>query len=570
MKCCRFFARTDRYVICMKDKSVNIMKYKNVWLKLAVIFLPALQAGVIALFYLLTKGSGLPMPMWNDEGAYYELIKTWLATGQPLGYWGFDGGHAIVGTGSAWSPAILFPYALFGMMFGWNYSSAFYANILFLTLAQVLFILLVKPERKYLIRMLLMQGLSVIVILYSTTLMSELLRFSLAIILAGMMYRLYFGQCSKAFKFIVFPLYLVALIQVYIFFVFAVPVYVFGAVKEWKWWKKALFSMFALVIVGGGSYYLLHLISSNYNIYKTENLLMALQSFDIAGAVWSVLAMVKEGLWGLWSCFRTGVGHGMFKWFVPFLFMLILVPGGVLCVDCIKLSKIRKLESKQSELTDNAMQNLDMKDLNSTDVMGYWNHDRILCLQVAFSVALFLGAFITVYSLESFTFYRSLGIVVIFSMYLLMMSKSKWLYTVMMTAYAIGMIFLPANMKDFATERYPGADTRAEWDFFADEMESVIVVDEGADPWANTIAMFTLEPKVLASMPAGSGVNMMLYSDEIPTEVEYLFFSKEQEDLRSDWLEHDYYAIAAANQALLDTEYAVIFEDSDYIIYRKN
>lgn len=535
------------------------MKYKNVWLKLAVIFLPALQAGVIALFYLFTKGSGLPMPMWNDEGAYYELIKTWLATGQPLGYWGFDGGHAIVGTGSAWSPAILFPYALFGMMFGWNYSSAFYANILFLTLAQVLFMLLVKPERKYLIRMLLMQGLSVIVILYSTTLMSELLRFSLAIILAGMMYKLYFGQCSKAFKFIVFPLYLIALIQVYIFFVFAVPVYVFGVVKEWKWWKKALFSMFALVIVGGGSYYLLHLISSNYNIYKTENLLMALQSFDIAGAVWSVLAMVKEGLWGLWSCFRTGVGHGMFKWFVPFLFMLILVPGVMLLIDARKWLGYKKhTASKSSDKVTNNCQ------------VSFWNHDRILCLQVAFSVALFLGAFITVYSLESFTFYRSLGIVVIFAMYLLMMSKSKWLYPVMMTAFTIGMIFLPANMKDFATERYPGADTRAEWDFFAAEMESVIVVDEGADPWENTIAMFTLEPKVLASMPAGSGVNMMLYSDEIPTDVEYLFFSKEQEDLRADWLEHDYYAIAAANQALLDTEYAVVFEDSDYIIYRKN
>ena len=177
----------------MKNKFADILKQKNVWLKLAVIFLPVIQAGVIALFYLFTKGSGLPMPMWNDEGAYYELIKTWLATGQPLGYWGFDGGHAIVGTGSAWSPAILFPYALFGMMFGWNYSSAFYANILFLTLAQVLFILLVKPETKYLIRMLLMQGMSVIVILYSTTLMSELLRFSLAIVLAGMMYKLYFS-----------------------------------------------------------------------------------------------------------------------------------------------------------------------------------------------------------------------------------------------------------------------------------------------------------------------------------------------------------------------------------------
>lgn len=538
----------------MKEKCLGVFSNKNTWLKLLVILLPVLQAGVIALFYYFQYGTGLPMPQWNDEGAYYELIKTWLATGQPLGYWGFDGGHAIVGTGSAWSPAILLPYALFGMMFGWGYSSAFFANLLFLVLAQVFFLLIVKPERKYLVRMLLVQGLSVIAILYSTTLMSEILRFSLAIILAGMMYKLYFGECGKIFRFVVVPLYLLALVQVYIFFVFAVPIYVFGAVKEWKWWKKALLSFGVLLVVGGGSYYLLHLISSNYNIYKTENLLKALQSFDIVAMVWSVLSMVKEGLWGLWSCFGTGVGHGMFKWFVPFLFVLILLPAGKLCVDVWQWNKKRKMDAKDSEVVADK----------------FWNHDRRICLQVAFGIALFLGAFITVYSLESFTFFRSLGIVVIFSMYLLMMTKSKWLFPMVLGIYAVGMLFLPANMKDFAVERYPGEEVAKEWDVFAEEMETVVEVREGVDPWENTIALFTLEPKVLASMPAGSGVNMMLYSDEIPAEVEYLFFSKEQENRRSDWLEHDYFAIFESNADLLAKQYSILFEDEKYILYRKN
>ena len=548
----------------MKEKKINLFLNPNTWLKLLVILLPVMQAGVIALFYCSQYGSGLPMPQWNDEGAYYELIKTWLATGQPLGYWGFDGGHAIVGTGSAWSPAILLPYAVFGMMFGWGYSSAFFANLLFLVLAQVLFLLLVKPEKKYLVRMLLLQGLSAIVILYSTTLMSEILRFSLAVILAGMIYKLYFGECGKVFRFVIVPLYLLALVQVYIFFVFAVPIYVFGAVKTWKWWKKALLSFGVLLVVGGGSYYLLHLISSNYNIYKTENLLKALQALDIVAVVRSVLGMVKEGLWGLWSCFRTGVGHGMFRWFVPFLFFLILLPCGKLCVDGWRWRSLQKADVGKGESGAK----------EAPEVSGggekFWNHDRMICLQVAFGLALFLGAFITVYSLESFTFFRSLGIVVIFSMHLLMMTKSKWIFPVVLGAYAVGMVFLPANMKDFSAERYPGEEVAEVWDSFAAKMEEVIEVQEGVDPWENTIALFTLEPKVLASMPAGSGVNMMLYSDEIPLEVEYLFFSKEQENRRSDWLEHDYLAIYEANQALLEEEYAVIFDNSEYIIYRKN
>lgn len=195
--------------------------------------------------------------------------------------------------------------------------------------------------------------------------------------------------------------------------------------------------------------------------------------------------------------------------------------------------------------------------------------DCVILSQVSFGTALFLGAFITVYSLEPFTFFRSLGIVVIFSMYLLMMTKTKRLFWGMLVLYGMGMLFVPANMEDFTAERYPGKEIRAEWDSFAKDMEAVIEVSEGADAWNNTVVMFTLEPKVLASMPAGSGVNMMLYSDEIPLEAKYLFFSKSK-SLRADWLEHDYLAIYQANQALLDNEYAVIFDNPEYIIYRKN
>lgn len=528
----------------MKEKFLVLWKNGNGWLKLAVILLPVLQAGVIAFFYYVKCGTALPVPQWNDEGAYYELIKTWLATGQPLGYWGFDGGHAIVGTGSAWSPAILLPYAVFGMMFGWNYSSVFFANLLFLVLAQVLFLLLVKPERKHLVRMLLLQGLSVIVILYSTTLMSELLRFSLAVILAGMMYRLYFGRCGKLFRFVVLPLYLLALIQVYIFFVFAVPLYVFGAVKDWKWWKKALLSLGVLFVAGGGSYFLLHLISSNYNIYKTENLLSALQAFDLPAVIRSLLGMVKEGLHGLWSCFGIGVGHGMFKWFVPFLFLLILVPACKLCADG------RKWHGAGKEKT-------------------FWDRDRVLFAQVSFGMALFLGAFITVYSLEAFTFFRSLGIVVLFSMYLLLMTENRWVFPVLLVFYGLGMCFLPANSKDFNAERYPQAETVAEWDALAERMENAIEVKADSEPWENTVAVFTLEPKVLASMPAGSGVNMMLYSDEIPEKAGYLLFSKERENRRPDWLEHDYEAIYAANEEMLTGQYVIVYEDESYVVYHK-
>ena len=540
------------------NKEMTHGEKRRLWLVAVVILLPVLQAGVMGFFSWMQYGAVLPMPQWNDEGAYYTLVKTWLATGQPLGFWGFDGGHAIMGTGSAWSPAILLPYALFGMMFGWNYSSVFFANVLFLVLAQLVFLLLVQPDRQKLVRMVLLQGLSVIVLLYSVTLMSELLRFSLSIVLAGMLYRLYFKESGRFYRYVVLPLFLLAVIQVYIFFVFAIPLYVFGVLREkkrWNWWKKALLSLLALLLFGGGSYYLLHLISSNYNIYKTENLLTALQAFDFIGVLRSALAMVKEGLWDFWSCFRTGAGHGILKWFIPFLLLLILLPFGLLCRDARCFWKERKAEG-----TENA---------ERQERQNFWEKERLLYAQVSFGTALFLGAFITVYSLEPFTFFRSLGIVVLFSLYLLLMSDHKWLFPLLLAVYAVGMLFLPLNLKDFTAERYPGAGAAQEWRTLEQELEMQITLKNTEDPWANTVAVFTLEPKVLAGMPAGAGVNMMLYSDEIPKEAEYLFFSKNQENRRSDWLEHDYATIFDENAILLTEKYEIIWENESYLLYRK-
>lgn len=505
------------------------------WTVLAVILLPVLQAGVIAFFCRVKYGTALPMPKWNDEGAYFELVKTWLFSGQPLGYWGFNGAHAICGTGSAWSSAILFPYALFGMMFGWNYSSAMFANLLFYVLALTVFVYLVRPDQHQLVRIFILETVSTAVILYSVTLMSELLRFSLAIVLAGMLYKLYFRKSGKVFSYVVVPVYLLFSIQIYIFFVFAVPVYVFGILKKQKIWVRIAVSIVSLLAVGGLSYCLLHLISSNYNIYKTEALLAALQEHDFREIFRSLSAMFRDGLYGLYSCFRSSAGHGMFRWFVPFLALLILIPllwGGY--------SVYRNKK---------------------------WEKDSVIAVLISFSVALFLCAFITVYSMEPFTFFRSLGIVVLFAMYFVSLSDHKRIFQILCFLYGLGIIFLPVNLREFTEERYPKEEIREEWEQLDRELSEVIPVTEEKDPWENTIVTFTLEPKVLASFPAGSGVNMMLYEDYIPPEAKYLFFSKKSENLRSDWLEHDYDRILSENRELFDQKYQILWENGQYVLY---
>ena len=524
----------------------------------AFLLLPAILFGAVTLLQCAGGGLALPMPQWNDEAAYYELVKTWLAAGMPEGYWGFGGGHAIVGTGSAWSPAILLPYAVWGEMFGWTYGSAAAANVVFLCVANAVVLLLCKPDKKGIWYLILLEIFSGHILLYMNTIMSEVLRYALAIVLAAMFYRLLFGEEGedRIFRWIIVPVYIVAVTQIYIFFAFAVPVYVFAVCRKRKWYWKAIVSFLAMAAEAGGSYYLLHLISSNYNIYKTEILLEALSDRDVFGAVRTFLWMFKTGLFDLWNCFLSYTGHGMFRWFVPLLGVFVCLPLIVLCVGGVKYLKSRSGERD-----------------------AFWNRDRQIFLIVCYSVLLFVTMYITVYSLEAFTFYRGVGIVLLFSLVLLSgMERKKW-SCLFLALYAAGVLFVPGNWVDFNEERYPGAETAESWEKLEEELDRAMPLrSEGSGGelgkeelrWANTAVLYSMEPKLICAMPAGIGVNFAMYSDEIVEEAGYLVFSlEERENLRPDWLEQSHQDIYEKYGAVLESGYYIQYADDEYIIYKK-
>ena len=122
-------------------------------LRTLTVFLPALMAGMIAFLYATKWDIHITtLPVWNDEAAYFAQVKLLLQHGLSSGYWGFNGGHAILGTGGAWSASILLPYVLFGKLFGWTYTSVSIANVVYLCLANALFLWLVKAKKEVCIR----------------------------------------------------------------------------------------------------------------------------------------------------------------------------------------------------------------------------------------------------------------------------------------------------------------------------------------------------------------------------------------------------------------------------------
>lgn len=92
----------------------------------------------------------LPMSEWNDELFYYKQVEGILSYGYPQGYFGFNESHALKLSFAAWSPVLVWPWLLYGLLFGWNLMTPIYSNIVFMMLTMAGFVLLVRPKWKQL------------------------------------------------------------------------------------------------------------------------------------------------------------------------------------------------------------------------------------------------------------------------------------------------------------------------------------------------------------------------------------------------------------------------------------
>lgn len=529
------------------------------WTTVLMIATPLILAGIVAIYYYLRNDgmSWIPGLKWNDEAAYYQLIKTYAAGWQPEGYWGFNGNHAIWGTGGAWSPAIIWPYVLFAHIFPLSKGFVYFVNLFYITLANVIFYFCVKPNKKQNIRLILAQAGSAVFILYLSVNMSEMFRYAITIVLAGLFYQILFRESPKVVKYIITPLVIIAAAQVYVFFAFCVPIYVFGIMKKSKLWKKLLVSLGALGAVAFGSYYLLHLISSNYNIHKTEALLNAVKSMDIGGAIRAFLGMMKQGAGDVFRLWTYVYSNPLIPYHVLFSVILVLVSFGIIVAFCVRLRKMSKVKGSEEANGER---------LKQKPVFG---KDVSIAVIVAYSVALFFAMYMTLYSIDPFTFMRGTYIVVIFSMYLLAMTEQRWLYEGLLVLQAVSLLFLPVNMDYYMTGHYMSAEEEIQWETLEEEVSGAIQVDHDAGAWENTVAMYTMEPKAICSLPAGVGVNFIMEDGILPENAEYLFFSTIPADEQStEWIVRDYETFCEQYGTVLEEQYEVLYENEAYIIYR--
>lgn len=128
----------------------------------------------------------LPVSEWNDELFYFKQVEGIVHYGYPQGYFGFNESHALRLSFAAWSPVLVFPWILWGLLFGWNMLSPIICNIVLLTLVTVLFVCLVRPSWRQIGVLTLLFCLYTPFVRYMLSGMPEIICFSLLILFYGL------------------------------------------------------------------------------------------------------------------------------------------------------------------------------------------------------------------------------------------------------------------------------------------------------------------------------------------------------------------------------------------------
>ena len=149
-------------------------------------FLPLL----CCLVYCAVQGRGigevyLPCSEWNDELFYFKQVEGIVNYGFPQGYFGFNESHALRLSFAAWSPVLVFPWILWGLLFGWNLMSPIICNLFLMTLACFFFVWLVRPTWRQLGVLAFLFCLFPLNVRYILSGMPEVICFSLLILFYG-------------------------------------------------------------------------------------------------------------------------------------------------------------------------------------------------------------------------------------------------------------------------------------------------------------------------------------------------------------------------------------------------
>lgn len=302
------------------------------YLTMAKAVLMALLPVVCCLVYCAMQGRSigqvfLPASEWNDELFYYKQVEGIVRFGYPQGYFGFNESHALKLSFAAWSPVLVFPWIIWGIMFGWNMMSPVICNILLMTLACFLFVWLVKPNWKQLGVTALLFCLYTPFVRYMLSVMPEVICFSLLIIFNSLAVN-YLNR-EKGYKLVILFVLsgVLTLMRPYMLLFMLLPAYFWTRRSRWRGLAgsaavfAAVLAVYAAIKHYLGAEYFAPLFFTDWVDAFFEQGLSGGIRYTLSKLYYMAASFKGHTIQG----FRTGLASGAF--FAGYLVMMLVFAG---------------------------------------------------------------------------------------------------------------------------------------------------------------------------------------------------------------------------------------------------
>lgn len=290
----------------------------------------------------------LPESEWNDELFYYKQVEGIVHFGYPQGYFGFNESHALKLSFAAWSPVLVFPWIIWGLLFGWNLMSPIICNIFLMTLCCFLFVWLARPTWKQLGVLGLLFCLYTPFVRYMLSTMPEVICFSLLILFYGL--AMNYLKREKTYKLILMFLLagIMTLMRPYLLLFLLLPVFL--RIRKGGW-SGALGSAGALTVVLGVYACIKHYLGAEYfaPLFFTDWVEAFFEQGLFGGIHYTLSKLYYMGtdfVNHTVQGFRTGLASGAF--FAGYLVMLAVL----LWQSAVDWRKLRREKTRLSGGTD--------------------------------------------------------------------------------------------------------------------------------------------------------------------------------------------------------------------------
>ncbi len=334
------------------------------------------------------SGVWLPASEWNDELFYFKQVEGILNYGYPQGYFGFNESHALKLSFAAWSPVLVFPWVIWGKLFGWSLWSPIVCNIVLMSGVCFLFVWLVKPTWKQLGVLALLFSLYTPFTRYMLSGMAEVICFCMVILFYALAVN-YLNR-KKGYKLVLLFLLaaLMTLMRPYLLLFFLLPAYLW---TRRTGWRGALGSAAVMGVTLGVYGCIKHYLGAEYfaPLYFTDWVDAFFERGVFGGIRFCITKlhyMGKSFLEGMVKGFRTGLPMGAY--FCGYVVLLCVLAGQSI------------LDFRRFKALNRASEDSAVRDEEDVAVRrGIYNR-LVIQVHLAFSFVAMFFALLLMYKLE--------------------------------------------------------------------------------------------------------------------------------------------------------------------------